>query len=331
MAAYAFGVDVGGTTTKLGLFELDLKEGKGNLLEKWERPTRLEGDGKYILEDIANSIENEIREKELPADEILGVGLAVPGPVRADGIVNRCVNLGWGVKNVSAALSELLCYPVYVANDATTAACGEVWMGAAGGYGSAVLVTLGTGVGGGIVHEGRPVFGAFGAGGEIGHMTVNRAERETCGCGRKGCLEQYASAKGIAHRMENKIAEWSDDPAYAELFPTVLSSKIGAITAKDVFEAAAQGDALAKAHIEETMRILAFGLSQVASVVDPEIFVIGGGVSKAGDILVDLLKKYYSEMAFHASKEAEFALAMLGNDAGIYGCAQMVLEHALAE
>ena len=192
MKKYCFGIDVGGTTVKMGLFTTE-----GELLDKWEIPTRKEDGGAYILNDVAASVEAKLAEKNIAKEDVAGAGIGVPGPTLDTGYVSICVNLGWKDKNPANELSELLSIPVKAGNDANVAALGEMWKGGGEGYLDVVLLTLGTGVGGGIIIDGHAVVGAHGAGGEIGHITVRNDETETCGCGRKGCLEQYASATGL--------------------------------------------------------------------------------------------------------------------------------------
>lgn len=311
MKTYGFGVDIGGTTVKLGLFRTD-----GELLDKWEIPTRKENDGSQILPDVAASIKEKIAEKAIAADDVQGIGVGVPGPVTPEGIVRKCVNLGWGVFNVEDALSELTGYPVKAGNDANVAALGELWQGAGKGANNIVMVTLGTGIGGGVIIDGRIVAGSTGAGGEIGHLPVNDKETLTCGCGKKGCLEQYASATGVV-TLTKRALEASDQPSSLR--------DLSEITAKDLFDAAKAEDALAQEVLEQFGSILGKGLATIACVVNPEMFVIGGGVSKAGTIITDVVEKYYTPNTFHACREAQFKLAELGNDAGIYGCVKMIL------
>lgn len=312
MKKYGFGVDIGGTTIKMGFFETT-----GNLIDKWEIKTNTENRGESILSDVAQSIDNKLAQEGISKDDVQGVGIGVPGPVTSDGVVNRCVNLGWGVKNVQEELSSLTGLKVKVGNDANVAALGEMWQGAAKGSKDVIVVTLGTGVGGGIIVDGKIVAGATGAGGEIGHITVNEAEIEPCNCGQYGCLEQYASATGIVRMAKRKLAK-SDEA-------TTLRN-MEDISAKIIFDEAKAGDEIAKGLVDELGKILGSALSNIACVVNPEVVVIGGGVSKAGTILTDVIKKYFVETSFLACKDAKFVLAELGNDAGIYGCVQMILD-----
>ncbi len=311
MKTYGFGVDIGGTTVKMGLFRTD-----GTLLDKWEIPTRKEDDGAHILPDVAAAIKDKIAEKAIDPSDVQGVGVGVPGPVTPEGIVRKCVNLGWGIFNVEDTLSELTGYPVKAGNDANVAALGEMWQGAGKGAKNIVMVTLGTGVGGGVIIDGHIVAGATGAGGEIGHIPVNAQETEVCGCGKTGCLEQYASATGVVRLTKRALAA-SDQPSSLR--------ELTEVTAKDTFDAAKAGDQLALDVLEQFGEILGRGLATIACVVNPEVFVIGGGVSKAGTIITDVVSKYYVPNTFHACREAQFKLAELGNDAGMYGCVQMIL------
>lgn len=311
MAKYVFGVDIGGTTVKIGIFT-----DAGKLFDKWEIPTRTDEGGKYILSDIAESVEDRRVEMGIDKKDVLGVGMGVPGPVRADGTVLRCVNLGWGIFNVEEELSKLTGYVVKAGNDANMAALGEMWQGGGKGHRNIVMVTLGTGVGGGIIINGKMISGVNGAGGEIGHICVNDSETEKCGCGNTGCLEQYTSATGIV-RSANILLNTTDKPSKLRT--------VQYISAKEIFDAAKDGDELAASLVENHGKVLGKALAQIACVVDPEIFVIGGGVSRAGDILIDTTKKYFLEYAFHACRTTQFALATLGNDAGIYGGACSII------
>ncbi len=314
MKPYIVGVDLGGTTVKIGLFE------KEQLLEKWEIPTRTEENGKYILEDIAKSIREELNKRRIYNEQVQGVGMCVPGAVTEDGMVNKCVNLGWDRVNADDILSEYLGgIKVKVANDANVAALGEMWKGGGKGFKNVVMVTLGTGVGGGVIIDGKIHNGSFGACGEIGHMLVNPNETAVCGCGKKGHLEQYASANGVARMARIHLNESNEDSCLR---------KVKTVSSKDVFDGAKAGDKLCHEIVEEFGQTLGRALAVTACLLDPEIFVIGGGMSKAGQIVIDVVHKYYVEAAFHATADTKFALASLGNDAGIYGCVKMILDNA---
>ncbi len=312
MKKYGFGVDIGGTTIKMGFFETS-----GKLIDKWEIKTNTENKGESILSDVAQAIDNKLAQEGISKDDVQGIGIGVPGPVTSDGVVHRCVNLGWGVKSVADELASLTGLNVKVGNDANVAALGEMWKGAAEGSKDVIVVTLGTGVGGGIIVDGKIVNGATGAGGEIGHITVNDDEIEPCNCGQYGCLEQYASATGIVRMAKRKLAKSAEKTTLRD---------IEDLSAKAIFDEAKAGDEIAKGLVDELGKILGSALSNMACVVNPEVIVIGGGVSKAGQILIDVIKKHFVETSFHACRDANFVLAVLGNDAGIYGCVQMILD-----
>lgn len=311
---YCFGVDIGGTTVKLGLFKFD-----GEVVEKWEIKTRTENHGVNILPDVATTIKEHMRQRELIKENVLGVGVGIPAPVMESGIVKATANLGWGYKEVKHELEELLEIEVKVGNDANVAALGEMWKGGGQGHRNMIMVTLGTGVGGGVITNGRIMVGGHGAGGEIGHICVNYFEEKCCGCGKKGCLEQYASATGIARIAREHLAADKKDSI-------LRTYDLDKIDAKIVFDALKEGDQLAVDIVEEFGEYLAKGLADVAVVVDPSLFVIGGGVSKAGEVLLTYVEKYYRKRAFFANKDTQFAIASLGNDAGICGAAKLILD-----
>lgn len=306
------GIDLGGTFTKFGLFD-----GEGTLKEKWQIRTRTENSGKWILPDIGVSVTERLRELGVPEESLAGIGIGVPGPVLKDGTVNRCINLGWGVVQVKEELQKAsgISY-IQVANDSNVAALGEMWKGAARNRNNVVMITLGTGVGGGILIDGKIVHGAFGAGGEIGHINISETETEACSCGNSGCLEQYASAPGIIRMAKKELTESRRNSVLRDL---------DFLTADEVMDAARNGDVIGNAVKEKVGKALGRALADVAAVVDPEIFVIGGGVANAGDVLMESVQRHYRQMVFHASRDTEFAFAQLGNDAGIYGAARLVL------
>ena len=310
MKKYVFGVDVGGTTVKMGYFDIE-----GNLIEKWEIPTRTEDKGVNIIPDIAGSILVKLAQKDIDKKEVVGVGIGVPGPVKEDGTVLVAVNLGWDKRNTNEQLEDLLGIPVKTANDANVAALGEMWRGGGQGYDDVVAVTLGTGVGGGVIIGGKVIAGSNGAGGEIGHIHLEDNESEECGCKGHGCLEQYASATGVVRLAKKKLADSSK--------PSVLRDD--EVTAKAVWDAVKADDELAKEVANIYGEYLGKGLAAVAAVVNPQVFVIGGGVSKAGRVVIDYMEPYFDKYAFPGTKNAKFVLAKLGNDAGIYGAAKPVL------
>lgn len=298
---YGFGIDLGGTTVKIAYFDET-----GAMLDKWEIPTVTVDNGKHILPHIAAAVQEYLQSHSIPREDILGIGIGVPGPVNSRGIVNRCVNLGWGVFNISNELSALTGFPVRAGNDANVAALGEYWKGSGQGCENMIFVTLGTGVGGGIVVDNRLLYGAHGSGAEIGHMVLNRDETAVCGCGKHGCVEQYCSASGVVrlaglHGMKD-------------------------VTCKDVFDGAKAGDATALAVMDEYYEYLGEFLGSLCSVIDPEVVVLGGGVSKAGQALLDGVIPRFRKYVFHAASSVQFALASLGNDAGAYGAFKLALD-----
>ena len=314
MKEYAFGIDLGGTTAKIGLFTTS-----GALLEKWEVPTDTSNAGEHILENLAAAILGKMKEQSIDPEQVEGVGIGVPGPVQNASVVPIvCANLGgWGEQNVSARLSGLLDgLKVLVGNDANVAALGEIWMGAAKGCSSAVMVTLGTGVGGGVIVNNHVIDGTHGAGGEIGHITVNRHETAVCGCGKKGCLEQYSSATGVVRCMKKLLDENPDTPC------TLRGTEFAA---KDVFDAARNGDALAAREVDEMTDTLGMALATIAATVDPEMFMVGGGVSRAGEVLFAPLREHFKVYAFKSCRETPIVPAILGNDAGIYGSVRLIV------
>ena len=311
MDKYCFGIDIGGTTIKCGLFTE-----QGECIDKWEIVTRKENGGELVPQDVADTIAAKMKERNLSNMDVVGVGIGVPGPITEDGTVLKCANLGWDIFNVNEKMSELTGLKVASGNDANVAALGEMWMGGGKGYEDVVMVTLGTGVGGGVILNGKIVAGSNGGGGEIGHITINPDEEDVCGCGGHGHLEQYASATGIVRMAKKKLAAASDATTLRDLEE---------ITAKDIFDHAKAGDAIAASLVEDLGKYLGLALSHVAAAVDPQVFVIGGGVSRAGQVLIDVIETYYNKNILFALANKEFRLAELGNDAGIYGCAKMIL------
>ena len=312
---YCFGVDIGGTTVKIGLFDVD-----GNIIDKWEVVTRKENKGDNILPDVSDSINNKLTEKGIDKDDVIGIGTGIPAPINASGIVNGSANLGWGYKEVKKEFEELTGLKVCTGNDANVAALGEMWKGSGNGASNMIMVTLGTGVGGGIIVDGKILAGENGAGGEIGHICVNYSEEDTCGCGNKGCLEQYASATGIVRLAKRKLINETRD--------TKLKN-FENITAKDVFDSVKEKDEVALEIAEEFGDYIGAGLSIVCAVADPSVIVIGGGVSKAGEVMLDYVREGFKKRCFFANNGVEFALASLGNDAGICGCAKLILNTLL--
>lgn len=310
MSKYVFGVDVGGTTVKMGLLDLE-----GNIIEKWEIVTRKENNGEKILPDVADAILAKLEERNIDKSEVAGIGVGVPGPVDDNGVIHVAVNIGWGEFNVNETLTKLTGIKSMAGNDANVAALGEMWKGGGQGYENIIMVTLGTGVGGGIILNGKILAGVTGAGGEIGHIHIKDGEKRICGCGKLGCLEQYASATGISWIASEKLKGWTKE--------TVLTAED--TSAKAVFDGVKVNDELCIEVAKEFGDYLARGLAAVASTINPDAFVIGGGVSKAGTILMDYFVPPFEKYVFKGAKNTKMLLATLGNDAGMYGAAKLVL------
>lgn len=310
---YCFGVDIGGTSIKMGLFSR-----KNGLLEKWEIPTKKGSDPSLLLKDISEAIDKCLCEKGLGKKDIAGVGLTAPGPVTEDGLLRGTVNIGWGDVFLGKEAENIFgISPVLVGNDARVAALGEFTFGAGEEVSSLLLITLGTGVGGGVILNGQIHSGKTGTAGEIGHITINPFETISCNCGKKGCLEQYASATGMVRVAENFLKE-TDKPS--------LLRELDKITAKDLWEKAKDGDELALDITKYVSRLLGMAIANACYIVDPDMIVIGGGVSQAGNFLLDMIHKAYAENVFPHCRDKKFALAKLLNDAGIYGAAAMVFK-----
>lgn len=313
MKKYCFGVDVGGTTIKIGFLQTE-----GTMLDKWEIKTNTENFGEAILSDICDALDSKLVKEGISLDEIEGIGIGLPGPVLADGTVLQCVNLGWGTFNVEEKLSEMFHgVKVKAGNDANVAALGENWKGGGKNYHDMVMITLGTGVGGGVIINNKILTGYNGGAGEIGHMHMNDEETELCGCGRKGCLEQYASATGVVRLAKRYMALFDN--------PTKMEGLGDNITAKDVFDLAKAGDQGAVEVVKKMGNYLGKAMSHIAATINPQAFIIGGGVSKAGQFLIDAVKDTYRETCFTACGDAAVHLAELGNDAGMYGAAALVV------
>ena len=308
---YCIGVDIGGTFVKLGLFTVE-----GELLDKWQIPTRREDQSSHVLPDIAESLEAKLKEKGISKAEVAGLGFGTPGPVTEEGVAVCPANLDWVNKPVAKELSELTGLPCRGGNDVNTAGLGEMWRGGARGYKNVVVVPIGTGVGAAIIVNGKVIAGTRGAAGEIGHIHVDNEIEKPCGCGAVGCVEQFSSATGLVRMAKKAISE--SDRA------TTLRD-LEEVTAKDVIDAAKAGDAVAEEIFDKFCDYLGYSLAATAAVIDPEIFIIGGGVSRAGQIMVDRVQAYFVKYAWPGIRSIKFALAELGNDAGIYGAASMVI------
>ncbi len=307
MRKYIIGVDVGGSSIKFGKFDLF-----GELLEKWQIRTDTSNKGDKILESIAISIKEKVNE-----EEIKGVGFGVPGPV-SNNIVLYCVNLGWSRTNLEKEFREFLTDKniiIKVANDANTAAAGEMYKGIAKGFNNVVMFTLGTGVGGGIVIDDKLVEGVNGVAGEWGHIHVDDTHYFECACGKKGCLETVASATGIV-----RLAKYNLDK-YHMRSPL---RRFDSFSAKKVIDYAKNGDFISERTIEESMKYLAQAMANLTLIINPEIIVIGGGISHAGQYIIEKIEKYYYDLVEPFIAHTNFALASLGNEAGIYGCCYLI-------
>lgn len=308
---YCFGVDIGGTFIKLGLFTVE-----GELLDKWQIPTRREDLSSHILQDIAEALEIKLIERKIIKDEVVGVGFGTPGPVTEDGVAICPANLDWKNKPVAKELSELTGLPCRGGNDVNVAGLGEMWRGGARGYQNVVVVPIGTGIGAAIIANGKVIAGAAGAAGEIGHIHVDDEIKEPCGCGAVGCVEQFSSATGLIRMAKKLIAETDRETTLRD---------VEQIDAKAVLDAVKAGDEAAVEIFDKFCDYLGYSLAATAAVIDPEIFIIGGGVSKAGQILLDRVQAYFKKYVWPGRRDIQFALAQLGNDAGIYGAASMVI------
>lgn len=311
MMKYCFGIDIGGTTVKLGL-----TSGDGVLLEKWEIPTKRGHAPTVLLAEIKVAIEACLQKRSIAKTQLLGIGLAAPGPVTEDGVLHGAVNIGWGDVALAKEAERIFgIVPVCVGNDARMAALGEATYGAGVGAGGMLMVTLGTGVGGGIVLHGRVWMGASGVAGEIGHMTMNPFETEHCHCGKCGCLEQYASATGIV-RLARQAQQTE---------PFFLRGS-EPLTAKAVWTAAQAGDAIANEITDCACDYLGSAIANIVYTVDPERIVLGGGVSRAGEFLLRKVERAFCDRVFAHSRAREFRLAELGNDAGMRGAVALLLQ-----
>ncbi|WP_018933848.1 ROK family glucokinase [Gracilibacillus lacisalsi] len=312
------GIDIGGTTVKNAIIS-----NQGELIAKWEIPTDLANQGENVPKDIWLSIENKLSELNLTKERCAGLGVGAPGFIEPEtGKVAIAVNIGWENFYLKDILEELSGLNVYVDNDANIAALGENWKGSGNQVENMLAVTLGTGVGGGIIANGQIVSGANGTGAEIGHITVEK-DGAACNCGRNGCLETVTSATGIVRQAEELMADGKADALKRR------KDNSGEITTKDVFETAAEGDKDSKALLAHVLDVLGFTLATVAITVNPAKIVIGGGVSKAGNALLEPLKESFEKYTLPRTNEAcEFVIAQLGNDAGVYGGAYLVLQNS---
>ncbi|MEH7399549.1 ROK family glucokinase [Gottfriedia acidiceleris] len=315
MAKMIVGVDLGGTSIKLALLT-----NNGEFIDKWEVPTDKSDSGKHIPKTITIAIEEKLKQMDKTKEEIAGIGIGAPGSVRLeDGLIFAAVNLGWVNFPLKEILEKESGIPVIVDNDANIAAVGEMWKGAGNGAKDVVMVTLGTGVGGGVIVNGDVAHGISGSAGEIGHITVQLENGVLCNCGKRGCLETISSATGIARIANEKLQNTTKETVLKEM------SNGSPVTTKDVFEAYSNGDEVAEEIVNHVMRYLALVLAGVGNTLNPENIIIGGGVSNAGELLLKPLKKYFDEFAFTTVRDStRLSIAKLGNDAGAIGAAYLV-------
>lgn len=308
------GVDVGGTTVKIGIISEE-----GNILDKWEIPTNKADNGAFILTDIWNSINEKITTKQLQKDEITGIGVGAPGFIEEEtGNVYEAVNIGWKDIEMARELKDISGLPVFVQNDANIAVLGENWKGAGNQAKNLIAITLGTGVGGGIIANGSILNGENGTAGEIGHVTVE-PEGYPCNCGRNGCLETIASATGMVHQATRAIEQHPNSTL------KLFYEQNEKVTTKDIFDLAHKGDTVCKDIIAYTADVLGLVIANLAMQINPSKILIGGGVSKAGDQFINMIENSFRNYCLkRVSDVCNLTVAQLGNDAGIIGAAFLV-------
>lgn len=319
MSKKIIGIDLGGTSIKFAILTLE-----GEIQEKWSIKTNVLDEGSHIVEDMIESILHRLDLLQLSAEDFIGIGMGSPGVVdREKGTVIGAYNLNWKtLQPVKDKIEKATGIPFYIDNDANVAALGERWMGAGENQPDVVFMTLGTGVGGGIVAEGKLLHGLAGAAGELGHITVDFDQPIQCTCGKKGCLETVASATGIVNLTRRYADEYAGD---AELKKLIDNGED--VNAKVVFDLAKEGDELALIVYRNFARYLGISCANIGSILNPSTIVIGGGVSAAGDFLLDGVRKVYEENSFpQVRTSTKLALATLGNDAGVIGAASLVLQ-----
>lgn len=311
---YAIGVDLGGTKLAVGVVGPD-----GRILARAERPTDVAGGVEAILADTRRAVNEALGVLGKGLGDVAGVGIGAPGPVEpGDGVVIIAPNLGWRDVPLGKLMQSGFGIPARVDNDANAAALGEQWCGAGRSVSDMVMVTLGTGVGGAIITHGAMYHGAHGYAGEIGHMTILE-DGPLCGCGNRGCLETLAAAPAIA-----RIAAEVIDAGRATRMSELAVANPGGLEAKIVFEAAREGDPEALGIVNQVARYLGIGLANLANILNPEMIVVGGGVSRAGDLLLDPVREEVRRRALRGPDRVKVVRAELGNDAGIIGAASLV-------
>ncbi|HEL1633558.1 TPA: ROK family glucokinase [Streptococcus suis] len=319
MSKKIIGIDLGGTSVKLAILTTE-----GEIQEKWSIKTNILDDGSHIVPDIIDSIKQRFETHGLTKDDFLGVGMGSPGVVDSEaGTVIGAYNLNWKtLQLVKEQFETALGLPFFIDNDANVAALGEQWVGAGNNNPNVVFMTLGTGVGGGVIAAGNLIRGVKGAGGELGHITVDFDEPFACTCGKKGCLETVASATGIVNLSRRYADQYAGDAKLKQMIDDGQD-----VTAKDVFDLAKEGDDLALIVYRHFSEYLGVACANIAAVLNPAYIVLGGGVSAAGDFLLDGVRKVFAENSFPQIKEStQIVLATRGNDAGVLGAASLVLK-----
>ncbi|WP_421365203.1 ROK family glucokinase [Streptococcus suis] len=319
MSKKIIGIDLGGTSVKLAILTTE-----GEIQEKWSIKTNILEDGSHIVPDIIDSIKHRFETHGLTKDDFLGVGMGSPGVVDSEaGTVIGAYNLNWKtLQLVKEQFESALGLPFFIDNDANVAALGEQWVGAGNNNPNVVFMTLGTGVGGGVIAAGNLIRGVKGAGGELGHITVDFDDPFACTCGKKGCLETVASATGIVNLSRRYADQYAGDAKLKQMIDDGQD-----VTAKDVFDLAKEGDDLALIVYRHFSEYLGIACANIAAVLNPAYIVLGGGVSAAGEFLLDGVRKVFAENSFPQIKEStQIVLATRGNDAGVLGAASLVLK-----
>lgn len=303
MSNKIIGIDIGGTAIKFALLDM-----AGVLIEKWSISTNISDNGSHIPCEIVNSIKGKFSQAGESLENLIGIGIGVPGPVD-DVHVKRAVNLGWNNFPLKSIIEQALHVPVVLLNDANAAALGEFWKGTDEQLKDIVFITIGTGVGGGIIVNGQIINGHHSSGGEIGHIPVDSTEKRICGCGNVNCLECYGSANGMVKTFNQ------------------LTNKMMVSNAKEIFELLETGNQFAQDTLKITIDYLAKAISGIINTLDPEEIVIGGGVSEADRLFIVPLREALEEVVFPQIRGTiKIRKANLGNDAGIYGAAYQVIE-----
>ncbi|HFU6809396.1 TPA: ROK family glucokinase [Streptococcus agalactiae] len=321
MSKKLLGIDLGGTTIKFGILTLE-----GEVQEKWAIETNTLENGRHIVSDIVESLKHRLSLYGLTKDDFLGIGMGSPGAVdRTSKTVTGAFNLNWAdTQEVGSVIEKEVGIPFFIDNDANVAALGERWVGAGANNPDVVFVTLGTGVGGGVIADGNLIHGVAGAGGEIGHMIVDPENGFTCTCGNKGCLETVASATGVV-RVARQLAEQYEGSSAIK----AAIDNGDTVTSKDIFIAAEDGDKFANSVVERVSRYLGLAAANISNILNPDSVVIGGGVSAAGEFLRSRVEKYFVTIAFpQVKKSTKIKIAELGNDAGIIGAASLANQQA---